>query len=44
MAIDHAFSCVGIFQKKKKTLFNVIIHSKHTKGFLWQKLIAMSGI
>ncbi|EPZ67944.1 hypothetical protein N200_02805 [Helicobacter pylori UM065] len=24
------------FKKKKKTLFNVIIHSKHTKGFLLQ--------
>ncbi len=36
MAINHASLCVEIFQKKKKTLFNVIIHSKHTKGFLWQ--------
>ncbi|WRB64240.1 DUF262 domain-containing protein [Helicobacter pylori] len=28
----------GNISKKKKTLFNVIIHSKRTKGFLWQKL------
>ncbi|KNE13145.1 hypothetical protein ACM29_04375 [Helicobacter pylori] len=26
--------------KKKKTLFNVIIHIKQYKGFLWQKLKA----
>lgn len=26
------------FKKKKKTLFNVIIHLKQYKGFLWQKL------
>ncbi len=34
MAIDHASSCVEIFQKK--TLFNVIIYPKQYKGFLWQ--------
>ncbi len=32
------------FKKKKKILFNVIIYPKLYKGFLWQKLIAMSGI
>ncbi len=40
MAINHALSCVEIFQKKKKTLFNVIIYPKLYKGFLWQKLTA----
>lgn len=34
--------CGNIY--KKKTLFNVIIYPKQYKGFLWQKLIAMSGI
>ncbi len=29
---------MGIFQKKKKTLFNVIIHSKHTKGFFMAEM------
>ncbi len=36
MAINHAPSCVEIFQKKKKTLFNVIIYPKTHKGVLWQ--------
>lgn len=40
MAINHASLCVEIFQKKKKTLFNVIICPKQYKGFLWQKLKA----
>ncbi len=32
MAINHASSCVEIFQKKKKTLFNVIIYPKTIQG------------
>ncbi len=38
MAIDHAFSCVEIFQKKKKTLFNVIIYPKTHKGVFMAKI------
>lgn len=36
--------CGNISKKKKKILFNVIIYPKLYKGFLWQKLISMSGI
>ncbi|OKA00189.1 hypothetical protein AV922_0207750 [Helicobacter pylori] len=38
MAINHAYSCVEIFQKKKKTLFNVLIYPKTKQGVFMEKM------